>query len=61
MTNTPTGCCSDLRPILGIFKNISESRSVNNAFQQLDLDPNSRQKQKTQTAEALPRCGHEII
>jgi hypothetical protein len=40
MENTPTGCGSDLHTILRILKNDRKSRSVNNLFQPLDLDPN---------------------
>jgi hypothetical protein len=36
-----TDCGSDLPTILAIFKNDPKSRSVNNLFQRLDLDPSS--------------------
>ena len=41
MQNTSTGCGRHLPTILGIFKNHSKSRSVNNFFKCSDLDPNS--------------------
>jgi hypothetical protein len=40
MENTPTVCGGDLRTILIILKNDRKSRSVNNCFQPVDLDPN---------------------
>ena len=44
MEKVPTGCGSDLRTILGFFKNESKFRSVNKSFQRLDFAPNSRNK-----------------
>ena len=41
MENIPVGRGSDSPIIRGIFKNDTKSRSVNNALQQLGVDPNS--------------------
>ena len=43
MENTSMRCGTDVRKNLGIFKNESTSRSVNNILQQLDFDPKSIQ------------------
>ena len=43
MENTRTGRGSDLQIILGILKNEPKSRSVNNCFQQVVLDPKCEQ------------------
>ena len=55
MGNTPIGCGSDLPSVLGLFKNDPKSRSVNNSFQRLDLDPNSI-KYVSYQPKPLPRC-----